>query len=97
MNDDPIKVKNPQEEREQGNPIFQEKPDLGDEGRVAEITETNQAMDVALGFDPAEGEQEPRLNDISNPEGSADEQMPDGSGSAEQKAQDVLNGGVLRI
>ncbi len=97
MNDDPINVKNPQEEREHGNPIFQEKPDLGDERRAAEITETNEAMDQALGFDPASGEKETRLEDAAGPDDGIGKDLPAGSGSAEEKAQEVLNGGVLRI
>lgn len=97
MNDDPIKVKNPQEEREHGNPIFQEKPDLGDERRAAEITETNERMDQALGFDPASGEKETRLEDAGGPDSGIGDGGESDSRSAEQKAQDVLNGGVLRI
>lgn len=92
-----IKVKNPIEEQEKGNPIFEEKPELGEEQHADEVTSANEELQIAHGDDPAPESKETRLDDVAGPEHSVDEHMPAGRESAEDKASDIINSGILRI
>lgn len=89
----PIEVKNPKEEQERGNPIFEEKPDLGSEEHAAEVTEANHAIEMQHGDDVREGDKETRLEQVSGH--SVDEHMPAGSESPEDTVQDVINSGII--
>ncbi len=91
MAGEPIKAKKNKQEDKPGLPLFEEKPELGDEEQAAEITETNQELDRQLGFDPADGDPESSIG----PDHSVDERMPVGSESPEDKAQDIINSGVI--
>jgi hypothetical protein len=94
---DTIKVKNPIEEREKGNPERDRSPELGDEAKAGEVTSANEELQRAHGDDPAPESNQTRLDDISGPEHSVDEHAPTGAESAEDKAIDVINSGILRI
>lgn len=89
----PIEVKNTQEELERGNPIFEQKPDLGSEERAADVTEANHEIEMQHGEDVTDGDTETRLEQISGH--SVDEHMPAGSESPEDKVQDIINSGII--
>ncbi len=72
-------------------------PALGEERRADLTTEANQELEEAHGDDPKDGGTATRLEQIADPADSIDEHMPAGSESAEDKANDIINSGILRI
>lgn|GEM_PF-4132850 len=83
------------EEAMQGPP--DDSPDLGEERRADLTTAANQELEEAHENDPKDGGVATRLEQIADPAGSADEHMPAGSESAEDKVNDIINSGILRM
>jgi hypothetical protein len=92
-----IKLKNPIKEREEGNPEFNNPPELGDESHADEVTSANEELQVAHGDDSTPEANETLLDNISGQAHSVDEHMSAGSESPEDKVTDIINSGILRI
>jgi hypothetical protein len=95
--DNGIEMDNPIARREREDPEMDEPVDLGDEERVEEVTSANQELDAAHGDIVKEGGTASDLEQGEGPEHSVDEHMPAGSESPEDKVNDIINSGILRI
>ena len=90
-----IEVTNPQ--RQGGALPPDRRPDPGDERRADLTTEANREIAESHGDERKDGDKTTRLEQLEDPAGSIDEHMPAGSESAEDKANDIINSGILRI
>lgn len=80
------------------DPAHERGPELGNEERADEVTSANLALERALeeggGSEPGPDQIDDQRQDSDH---SIDERMPVGSESPEDKAQDVINSGILRM
>lgn len=95
MGPNDIEIKNPIRDNDDDKDPIKKPEELGDEQKVIERTEVNQELEEVVGNDPADGDTTTRLEEIS--EGSVDEHMPANSESAEDKVQDIINSGILKM